>query len=235
LKKRGGLPALSSSPGLTQGIGKAEDLHKRLYEAQYKELRAEDFDSPRTEEDGAREVLNEYKRVRAQNQEVCKRIDATPEYQAYDDELSFEINCMQESFYGRVLDEDMPVTKDNLATFNKAHEEICNYYFKKHAPVLAPIAQRINREVMEEIASGKLVIGEPDDKFISDLYDRRQRQAEDPRVAEVEGSSSDEIEDEEPSDAQLLIDNNWTQEELDKQKEMAFVKTTRKRDEPGEH
>jgi len=40
------------------GIGKAEDLHKRLYEAQYKEVKAEDFDSPRNEEDGAREILN---------------------------------------------------------------------------------------------------------------------------------------------------------------------------------
>eukprot|EP00026_Physarum_polycephalum_P014343 Phypoly_transcript_14846.p1 GENE.Phypoly_transcript_14846~~Phypoly_transcript_14846.p1 ORF type:complete len:155 (+),score=39.46 Phypoly_transcript_14846:326-790(+) len=145
------------------------------------------------------------------------------------------MNCLEESFYNRVLDEDMPVNADNLETLQDARETICKYYFDKHAPVLAPLAQKINREVLQEIASGKLVIGEPDEQFISDLYDRRARQEEDPRIAETirsEYSEREAIEDEEPSDAQMLIEDNWSQEELDQQKEKAFVKTTRKRDEP---
>lgn len=230
LKKRGGLPALSTSPGLTQGIGRAEDLQKRLYEAEYKEAKAEDFNDPRTEMDGANEILHEYRRMRAQNQEVCKRIDATPEYQAYDKELSFEVNLMEESFYSRVMYEDMPVTKDNVQTLETAREEICKYYFAKHADILSPIAQRINREVQKEIASGQLVIGEePDDAFVESLYERRNQQAEDPRIAEVTHKDHLTEVSDEPTQAQLLIDNKYTPEELDRQRERAFVKTTRPR------
>ena len=112
--------------------------------------------------------------------------------------------------------------------------------------------------------AGKLVIGEADDKFVSDLYDRRQKQyplpsfspsslplppslplffdsrrEQNPLVASTVVKDYGEAvrageEEGERSDVQLLIDKNWDQDELDKQREMAFVKTRRRGERGGE-
>lgn len=68
-----------------------------MYEAEYKEAHAEDFHNPRSEETATQEILDgntitinalinyvlEFRRMRAYNQEIAKRVDATPEYQKY--------------------------------------------------------------------------------------------------------------------------------------------------------
>ena len=110
------------------------------------------------------------------------------------------------------------------------------------------------------------MIGEADDKFVSDLYDRRQKQyplpsslslplspslppslplffdsrrEQNPQVASTVVKDYGEAvrageEEGERSDVQLLIDKNWDQDELDRQREMAFVKTRRRGERGGE-
>jgi len=213
---------LSSSPGLTQGIGKAEDLRRKLYAAEVYEKKAEDFDNPRSEIDGTNEIMMEYRRMRAENQEIAKRIDATPEWQQYDRELQFEIDTLENEFHARLMD-DMPMNKVNYETLQQAREEICEYYRAKHAPALIPLCQRINKEVQDELASGKLTIGEPDDAFIKHLHERRSRQQDDPLLLEQEQQHYEREIGEEDQQEKAIADR-WSAEEEDKQREMAFVR-----------
>lgn len=55
--------------------------------------------------------------------------------------------------------DEMPMNKSNYETLEDARQEVCEYYRMKHGPVLEPIAQRIMREVEEEIASGIAIRG----------------------------------------------------------------------------
>jgi len=220
-----------ATPSLSQGIGNAEHLLHRLHAAEIKEPCAEDFHTPRTEEDAFQSLLEEYQRSRNELVELHRRVSATREYTAYDKEMCRELGYLDARFHMDIEEGKFSVTKFRYKWYQNMRHELIEKIRDKHHATLVPVIQSIEARHQAELDAGRLkpVSNEDADAYFEEMIKTRDDRS---YSEEVEQSLIDSIKGEQPSQKliaqQTYIDETFLPEEEEKQKEMAFVKIKRK-------